>query len=80
MCQSNANKKLFYCCNSPPNVTGKHLGHAWNNTIQDIIIRFKKCKTLMCALLPGMDHAGIATQNKVKEQLKQEGFLTKTLK
>ncbi|PWV43655.1 MAG: valine--tRNA ligase ['Brassica napus' phytoplasma] len=76
----NANKKTFTVVIPPPNVTGKlHLGHAWNNTIQDIIIRFKKMQGFDVLFLPGMDHAGIATQNKVKEQLKQEGLLTKTL-
>ncbi|WP_349402070.1 valyl-tRNA synthetase [Candidatus Phytoplasma solani] len=74
------NKKSFTIVIPPPNVTGKlHLGHAWNNVIQDIIIRFKKLQGFDVLFLPGMDHAGIATQNKVKEHLKKAGLLTKNL-
>ena len=51
----------------PPNVTGKlHLGHAWDTSIQDIIIRYKRMQGFDALWLPGMDHAGIATQAKVK--------------
>jgi len=58
----------------PPNVTGKlHLGHAWNNTIQDVITRYKKAQGYDVLWLPGMDHAGIATQAKVEELLRSEG-------
>ena len=58
----------------PPNVTGKlHLGHAWDNTLQDIIIRRKRMMGFDTLYLPGMDHAGIATQAKVDERLKAEG-------
>lgn len=58
----------------PPNVTGKlHLGHAWDTTLQDIIIRHKRMQGYDTLWLPGMDHAGIATQAKVEEQLAQEG-------
>ena len=58
----------------PPNVTGKlHLGHAWNNTIQDVITRYKKAQGYDVLWLPGMDHAGIATQAKVEELLRGEG-------
>ncbi len=58
----------------PPNVTGKlHLGHAWNNTIQDVITRYKKARGYDVLWLPGMDHAGIATQAKVEELLRSEG-------
>ena len=50
----------------PPNVTGKlHLGHAWDNTLQDMIIRRKRMQGFDALYLPGMDHAGIATQAKV---------------
>ena len=50
----------------PPNVTGKlHLGHAWDTTLQDIIIRQKRMQGFDTLWLPGMDHAGIATQAKV---------------
>lgn len=59
----------------PPNVTGKlHLGHAWDTTLQDIIIRQKRMQGYDALWLPGMDHAGIATQAKVEEKLSQEGI------
>ncbi len=58
----------------PPNVTGKlHLGHAWDSTIQDIIIRRKRMQGFDALWLPGMDHAGIATQAKVDARLKEQG-------
>ena len=59
----------------PPNVTGKlHIGHAWDTTLQDIIIRYKRMDGYDALWLPGMDHAGIATQAKVDQKLKQEGI------
>lgn len=59
----------------PPNVTGKlHLGHAWDATLQDIIIRQKRMQGYDTLWLPGMDHAGIATQAKVEEKLAAEGI------
>lgn len=59
----------------PPNVTGKlHLGHAWDTTLQDIIIRQKRMQGYDTLWLPGMDHAGIATQAKVEEKLAQDGI------
>ena len=59
----------------PPNVTGiLHLGHAWDNTLQDIICRYKRMKGYDVLYLPGMDHAGIATQAKVDARLKSEGI------
>jgi valyl-tRNA synthetase len=58
----------------PPNVTGKlHLGHAWDTTLQDIITRMKRMQGYDVLWLPGMDHAGIATQAKVEEKLSKEG-------
>lgn len=58
----------------PPNVTGKlHLGHAWDTSIQDTLIRFKRMQGYDTLYLPGMDHAGIATQAKVEEQLRKQG-------
>ncbi|OPF87979.1 valine--tRNA ligase [Vagococcus martis] len=58
----------------PPNVTGKlHLGHAWDTTLQDMIIRQKRMQGFDTLWLPGMDHAGIATQAKVEEKLRGEG-------
>ena len=58
----------------PPNVTGSlHIGHALNNTLQDILIRWKRMQGLQTLWIPGTDHAGIATQNVVERQLKEEG-------
>ena len=57
----------------PPNVTGVlHVGHALNNTLQDILVRFKRMQGYNTLWLPGTDHAGIATQNVVERQLAQE--------
>ncbi|RLK62967.1 valine--tRNA ligase [Atopobacter sp. AH10] len=59
----------------PPNVTGKlHLGHAWDVTLQDILIRHKRMQGYDTLWLPGMDHAGIATQAKVEAKLRSEGL------
>ncbi|WP_034671933.1 valine--tRNA ligase [Ectobacillus panaciterrae] len=58
----------------PPNVTGKlHLGHAWDTTLQDILTRAKRMQGYDVLWLPGMDHAGIATQAKVEGKLREEG-------
>jgi len=71
----NKNKDPFCIVIPPPNVTGKlHLGHAWDNTLQDIIIRRKRMQGYDALFLPGMDHAGIATQAKVDERLKLQGL------
>lgn len=59
----------------PPNVTGKlHLGHAWDTTLQDILIRMKRMQGYDALWLPGMDHAGIATQAKVEEKLRSQNI------
>ncbi|USS93744.1 valine--tRNA ligase [Fructilactobacillus ixorae] len=59
----------------PPNVTGKlHLGHAWNTTLQDMLIRQKRMEGYDTLWLPGMDHAGIATQAKVEAMLREKGI------
>jgi len=59
----------------PPNVTGVlHIGHALNNTLQDILIRFKRMDGFSVLWMPGTDHAGIATQNVVERQLMEEGL------
>ncbi|TFG63558.1 MAG: valine--tRNA ligase, partial [Nitrospirales bacterium] len=59
----------------PPNVTGSlHIGHALNNTLQDILIRWKRMQGIQTLWIPGTDHAGIATQNVVERQLKEEGL------
>ena len=68
-------KNPFSMVIPPPNVTGKlHLGHAWNTTIQDIIARYKKMQGYDVLWLPGMDHAGIATQAKVMQKLVSMGI------
>lgn len=67
-------KQPFSMVIPPPNVTGKlHIGHAWDTTIQDIIARYKRMKGFDVLWLPGMDHAGIATQAKVMEKLVKNG-------
>ncbi len=68
-------KKPYSIVIPPPNVTGKlHLGHAWDTTLQDIIIRYKRMQGFDVLWVPGMDHAGIATQAKVDAKLKDMGF------
>jgi len=68
-------KKPFTIVIPPPNVTGKlHLGHTWDNTLQDMIIRRKRMQGYDALYLPGMDHAGIATQAKVDAKLKEQGI------
>lgn len=68
-------KKQPYCIMMPPpNVTGKlHMGHALDDTIQDILIRFKRMQGYDCLWLPGSDHAAISTEMKVVQKLKEEG-------
>lgn len=74
-------KKPFCIVIPPPNVTGKlHLGHAWDVTIQDMIIRYKRMQGYDCLWLPGMDHAGIATQSKVDKRLREEGMNPRSMK
>ncbi|WP_017472740.1 valine--tRNA ligase [Amphibacillus jilinensis] len=69
------NKKPFTVVIPPPNVTGKlHIGHAWDTTLQDIITRMKRMQGFDALYLPGMDHAGIATQAKVEAKLREEGI------
>ncbi len=73
-------KKPYAIVIPPPNVTGKlHLGHAWDTTLQDIIIRFKRLQGYDALWLPGMDHAGIATQAKVDAKLKDMGINPRSL-
>ena len=70
----NENKKPFTIVMPPPNITGKlHLGHALNNTIQDIIIRYKRMQGYEACWIPGTDHASISTEAKVVEKIKSEG-------
>ncbi|MDA8223298.1 MAG: class I tRNA ligase family protein, partial [Desulfitobacterium hafniense] len=70
----NKDKPAFSIVMPPPNVTGAlHLGHAMDSTIQDILTRFKRMQGFNTLWVPGTDHAGIATQAKVEEQLAKEG-------
>ncbi|CAF0838206.1 unnamed protein product [Didymodactylos carnosus] len=65
--------KPFTIVLPPPNVTGDlHLGHAWDGAIQDLLVRFKRLNGYKVAFIPGMDHAGIATQVKFEKLLKQQ--------
>ena len=70
----NENKKPFTIVIPPPNITGKlHMGHALDETLQDILIRFKRMQGYEALWLPGTDHASISTEVKVIDQLKKEG-------
>lgn len=72
---NDSTKKPFTIVIPPPNVTGKlHLGHAWDVSLQDIIARFKRMQGYDMLWLPGMDHAGLATQAKVDARLKEVGI------
>ncbi|MGH7885259.1 MAG: valine--tRNA ligase, partial [Thermodesulfobacteriota bacterium] len=69
------NKNIFSIVIPPPNVTGSlHIGHALNNTLQDILVRYKKMKGFDVLWVPGMDHAGIATQMMVERELSKNGL------
>lgn len=70
-----SSRKKFSVVIPPPNVTGSlHMGHALNNTIQDIFVRWKRMQGFNAMWLPGTDHAGIATQNVVERALAKEGL------
>ncbi len=72
------NKKPFSIVMPPPNVTGQlHMGHALDATLQDILTRYNRMRGLSALWLPGVDHAGIATQIKVEEMLRKEEHLTR---
>ena len=74
-CDEASDKKSYCIVLPPPNVTGVlHLGHAWDVTLQDIIIRYKKMEGYDTLWLPGMDHAAIATEAKVVKRLKDNGI------
>ena len=73
-------KEAFCIVIPPPNVTGKlHIGHAWDTSIQDVLIRYKRMKGFDALWVPGMDHAGIATQAKVDKKLKDMGINPRSL-
>ena len=68
-------KKPYSIMMPPPNITGQlHLGHALDNTLQDILIRFKRMQGYCTLWLPGTDHASIATEAKVVEAMAKEGL------
>ncbi len=69
------NKKPYAVVMPPPNITGKlHMGHALDQTMQDVLIRFKRMQGYSTMWVPGTDHASIATEAKIVEQLKKEGL------
>ena len=71
----NKDAKPYSIVIPPPNVTGRlHLGHAWDVTLQDMLIRMKRMQGYDTLWLPGMDHAGIATQAKVEAKLAEDGI------
>lgn len=75
----NPDKKPYTIVIPPPNVTGQlHMGHAFDETLQDILIRTKRMQGYEALWMPGTDHAGIATQIKVEENLRKEEGLTVT--
>ena len=77
---SKSSKEPFCIVIPPPNVTGKlHIGHAWDVTLQDLIIRYKRMQGYDCLWLPGMDHAGIATQAKIDKRLKEQGIMPRSM-
>ena len=73
--QPDSKKEPYTIVIPPPNVTGQlHMGHALDETLQDILIRYKRMKGYAALWIPGTDHAGIATQIKVEEELRKEGL------
>ncbi|MFJ7697196.1 valine--tRNA ligase [Lysinibacillus fusiformis] len=73
--QPESGKEPYSIVIPPPNVTGRlHLGHAWDTTLQDILIRMKRMQGYDALWLPGMDHAGIATQAKVEAKLREDNI------
>src|SRR6185369_15773388 len=73
--QPDSNAKPYTVVIPPPNVTGSlHMGHALNNTLQDILIRFERMRGRDALWQPGTDHAGIATQMVVERQLEAQGL------
>ena len=69
------NKKPYTIVMPPPNITGQlHMGHALDNTLQDILIRFKRMQGYSALWLPGTDHASIATEAKIVEAMRKEGI------
>lgn len=74
-CSADPNKKPYTIVIPPPNITGQlHMGHAMDNTLQDILIRFKRMQGYAALWLPGTDHASIATEAKIVDALAKEGL------
>ncbi|MEZ4357956.1 MAG: valine--tRNA ligase [Eubacteriales bacterium] len=79
-CEPDFSKKPFTIVMPPPNITGQlHMGHALDNMMQDAIIRFKRMQGYAALWLPGTDHASIATEVKIVDQLRQEGIIKESL-
>ena len=73
-------KKPYTIVIPPPNITGQlHMGHAWDETLQDILIRWKRMQGYSALWLPGTDHASIATEAKIVEAMRQEGITKEDL-
>ena len=73
--EADENKKPYTIVIPPPNITGQlHMGHALDNTLQDILIRFRRMQGYSALWMPGTDHASIATEAKIVEAMKQEGL------
>ena len=78
--EADRSRKPFTTVMPPPNITGKlHMGHALDNTLQDILIRYKRMEGYNALWIPGTDHAAISTEVKVTNQLKEEGIDKKEL-
>ena len=78
--KKNKSNKKFSIVIPPPNVTGRlHMGHALNNSLQDVLVRFNRMKGFETLWQPGTDHAGIATQAVVEKNLLKEGIKTNDL-
>ena len=76
----NRDKKPFTIVMPPPNITGQlHMGHALDNTLQDILIRFKRMQGYEALWVPGTDHASIATEAKIVEAMRKEGVTKEEL-
>ena len=73
-------KKPYTIVIPPPNITGQlHMGHAWDETLQDILIRWKRMQGYSALWLPGTDHASIATEAKIVEAMREEGLTKEDL-
>ena len=73
--EPNPDKKPYTIVIPPPNITGQlHMGHALDNTLQDILIRFRRMQGYEALWIPGTDHASIATEAKIVAAMKEEGI------